>query len=144
MVIFQLFEIGKNLKNSDTPPSVKVSLHLKCRLFSFWPWPPPLWTFFTICYIFFVLNPPLISMCGNCFGLTIVIFFVATLVTGFSVEFLDRGGEWSPPWHTSAPGFNSMLFLYYFTNWFKFSLFRYFCNFWSFVWKSSEATKLWF
>ena len=37
-------------------------------------------------------------MCGNCFGLTIVhvIFFVATLVTGFSVEFLDRGGNGPP------------------------------------------------
>ena len=31
------------------PPSVKVSLHLKCRLFWLWRWPhPPLWTFSTI------------------------------------------------------------------------------------------------
>ena len=31
--IVQLLEFGKNRKNSDAPPSVKVSLHLKCRLF---------------------------------------------------------------------------------------------------------------
>ena len=33
-VIFQLFEFGKCLKNSDPPPPpVKASLHLKCRIF---------------------------------------------------------------------------------------------------------------
>ena len=38
------------------PPSSQSSLHLKCRLFLFWicPPPPPLWTFSTICEIFFL------------------------------------------------------------------------------------------
>ena len=35
------------------PPSVKVSLHLKCRLFWFWRW--PFWTFSTIWDIFLLL-----------------------------------------------------------------------------------------
>ena len=37
----------------QTPPEVKVSLHLKCRLFWFWRWsPPPFWNFSTIWDIF--------------------------------------------------------------------------------------------
>ena len=37
----KIIEIGKNVKNSDPPPSSQSSLHLKCRLFWFLIWPPP-------------------------------------------------------------------------------------------------------
>ena len=45
----------------QTPPSVRVSLHLKCRLFWFWHWSPPPFGLFPQFGTFFAWNASLIS-----------------------------------------------------------------------------------
>ena len=52
-VILLLFEFGKNVKNSDPPPLVKVVYIWNIDFFDFGFDLPPLWTFSTICDIFF-------------------------------------------------------------------------------------------